>query len=191
MVTGGVVPGLGEKERTAGALGTRAVGMSTLGGRMHPHALGTQGHPIRLALKGEMPLMILGHSGNACMKRRVLLHVPGVNSSSSQMGWEWMESKDSLRREWAKRRHVSLMERRSLCSQHPIAVVRSGGCGDARALSPEEFLRFFGGAVCVLLSGAARDTQAVLRSTREPLGGRSALSRRRARCVPGPRRRSA
>ena len=89
-----------------------------------------------------------------------LVDVPGViGSISGDMDGKSHEHGHGLDVERREVGHIAFIEGQGEISQHDIAVDGIGGCRHARAVAPDVFLFFFGGAIGLHLVGTRFDAQ--------------------------------
>ena len=72
-----------KQERTAVALGTIAVGMSELVGRVHAQPPGAQRYAVSIALRERIVMLIQGNGGDAATADGCLIRIPGIEGRIS------------------------------------------------------------------------------------------------------------
>ncbi len=108
-------------------------------------------------------MLVERNGGNASTCSTGLVDVPGVISSiSGDMDGKSHEHGHRLDVERREVGHVPFIEREGEISQHDIAVDRvDGGC-HARAVPPDVFFLFFGGAIGLQLVGTLFDAETTI-----------------------------
>lgn len=165
-VVAGLAAGVGEEQRTAVALGTVAMGMSKLVGRLHRQALGTQGDAIDIAREDGMAMLIERNSSDATMADSRLIHIPGIEGGiGSDMSRKEAQDCKRLEVEGAIVGDIVLVERLGVLGQHDVAIISRDGRDDARAVAPQVLLAYLGRPIRLLLVGRAFDAHPTVRVT--------------------------
>ena len=101
-----------------------------------------------------------GHAGTCGTG---LVNVPGIiGSISGDMDGKSHEHGHGLDVEGREVGHVPFIEGQGEISQHDIAIDGIGGCCHARAVAPDVFFFFFGGAIGLQLVGTLFDTETAI-----------------------------
>ncbi len=108
-------------------------------------------------------MLVERNGGNTATCGTGLVDVPGViGGISGDMDGKSREHGHGLDVERRKVGDISFIERQGEISQHDITVDGIGGCCDARAVAPDVFLFFFGGAIGLHLVGTLFDTETAI-----------------------------
>ncbi len=74
-----------KKQRAAKALGSVAVGMVELGGRLHAQTFGADRSAIGIAGKQRMGVLIERNDGDAVMQSRTLIEIPSIEAVCQEL----------------------------------------------------------------------------------------------------------
>jgi hypothetical protein len=161
---------LREEQGTWEALGARAVGLGEWNGGMHGQDDGATGSAISRASKGRRRRRSQRNSGDAMVPGSSLMDVPHIGGGiTDEGGGELGEGNDGLIGKRTERHDVIPGKGLSVFGEDNISILGTDGSSKASARAPEEFLLFFGRAISVFLIGAACDTQAAVRASRETI----------------------
>jgi hypothetical protein len=160
LVVAGLLRRLRKEQRTAIALRAIAIGMLELVRGVHAQAARTEGGAIRIAFVDGMRMLVERNGGHPGTCGTGLVDVPGViGSISGDMDGKSREHGHGLDVQRREVGHIAFIEGQGEVSQHDIPVDGIGGCRHARAVAPDVFLFFFGGAIGLHLIGTRFDAQ--------------------------------